>query len=136
VLARFAELDGWTALEEALRDPSLPSRRKAAFLIASLLADETTLDTARDAVLHKASGFVPQLSASLSSATAQPTGANGDGDGFDEDVAESAVRALRAIGAPQLPAADRKALADALAAPTPEYGLTADERAELLAAVR
>jgi hypothetical protein len=119
--------------ETARTDPSLPCRRKATFLLGTLLLDDLTSALARRALVPP-SALVTLLVDALSPSTAQPTGVDGDGDGFDVDVAESAVRALRALGPEALSPTQRAAIGEAIEA-NDGFGLAESERAEFLTAL-
>lgn len=97
-MERFEQLQGWTVLVDALKDPSISLRRKAAFLIQSLFMHTTSPDEAQgyQRAAHSA-GIHTTLIDSLSQDTALPAGADGDAETIDLDYNEKALAALVTI---------------------------------------
>ena len=97
-VARFVALEGWNILNNALQDPSLAVRRKAAFLINSLFTNTTSESEAQDLAKAAQAACVQEtLLASLRRDSAIPSGENGDVEDIDDDYSDKATQAVVTI---------------------------------------
>ena len=98
-VATFSQLQGWTALKASLaEDPSLPLRRKTAFLINSLFVHADSDDEAKTYITAaNQQGTIDALIDSLVKDSAIPAGYDGEVEEIDEDYAEKAIHALVSV---------------------------------------
>lgn len=94
-VVRFSALDGWSALNGCLSDPSISLRRKTAFMVSTLFMN-VLIRKEGEAYLQACQnvGLVDTLLDSLDEKTALPTGPNGEETEIDEDYREKALGAL------------------------------------------
>lgn len=95
---RFTALDGWGVFNSCLQDPSVPLRRKTAFLIGSLFMNVVSEKEAHsyfDAL--QSSRTLDTLLSSLSKHEAVPSGADGEIEAIDHDYSDKTVVALATI---------------------------------------
>lgn len=97
--ARFAQLQGWEALNACLSDPSLAVRRKTIFMINSLFMNTTSEKEAQDLCVQPAqrAGVLDTVLRSLDESQAVPAGQDGELEDIDLDYKDKGIIALCTI---------------------------------------